>query len=120
MRMIGASGTRRFRRSCGGMLLVGCAMVGSCSAELTPEEREFYRRSAGIEVGHQTDDVKRQLGEPTRIVDGSQRCRERGGEKEWVYESFETAAGRVQLRSSSVLICISNQSIVIANGLVHQ
>ena len=95
-------------------------MVAGCSTELSPEEKKFYERSARIAVGQRVDDVKRQLGEPTRIVDGAEPCRDRGGDKEWVYESFDTPAGRVQLQGGSIAICLTSQGVVVANHHIHQ
>ena len=101
------------------LLALECVMVAGCSTELSPAQQEFYGRSAGIVAGQKSETVKRQLGEPTRIVDASQPCRDRGGHKEWVYESFETPAGRERLQAGSVVICVTGQGVVVAKFDVH-
>jgi hypothetical protein len=103
-----------------GLLVLGCVLVASCSPALSPAEKEFYGRAARIAVGQSTEDVKRQLGEPTRIVDAGQPCQDRGGNKAWVYESFETPAGREPLQGGSVVICITGQGVVVANLDVYK
>jgi hypothetical protein len=115
--------TRRFAESSNArwaLLVLGCVMLSGCSTELSPAEQEFYGRSARITAGQRIDDVKRQLGEPTRIVDAAQPCRDRGGSKEWVYESFETPAGRERLQGGSVIICVTGQGVVVANFDVYK
>jgi hypothetical protein len=102
------------------MLVLGYVMMAGCSTELSPAEQEFYGRSAEIGAGQKIEDVKRQLGAPTRIVDAAGTCRDRGGNKEWVYESFETPAGRERLQGGSILICVEGQGIVVANFHVYQ
>lgn len=93
---------------------LAAAMLLGCSTETTPEEDSFHRRAAQIGVKHRTEDVKRQLGEPTRVVEGLGTCDHRGGDKAWVYESFETPAGRVKLKGGSVIVCVTNQGAVVS------
>lgn len=99
---------------------MACGAVGACSTELSPEEQDFNRRAARIRAGQSTQIVKRELGEPARIVDGSQQCRDLGGHKDWVYESFEAPAGRVQLEGTYPVFCVTNQGVVVADFFVHR
>ena len=101
------------------LLVLGCVMVAGCSAELSHAEQDFYGRSARIRAGQTIEDVKRELGEPTRIVDGSEPCRDRGGAKDWVYESFETSAGREPLQGGSVSFCVTGQGVVVARFHIY-
>jgi hypothetical protein len=101
------------------LLLIVCLVVAGCPKALSPAEKEFYGRVARVEAGHAIEDVKRQLGEPTRIVDAAPPCSELGGSKSWVYESFETPAGREALQGASVLIRV-NQAVVVARFTVYQ
>jgi hypothetical protein len=106
----------RIRRRLSGLLLA-CGLLcsaGACTRPLTPEETAFYERAAKIKVGDTLDVVRRQLGEPTRTFDAEGPCVSKGGRKEWVYESFESADLRKPLRAGSFSYCTNENGVVVA------
>ena len=89
-------------------------LVAACVRELTPEEASFYQRVHLLKVGVTLETVKAQLGEPSRTPDADTECQSRGGRKEWVYESFETAGGKKPLRAGTFAFCADQNGIVVA------
>jgi hypothetical protein len=117
--MRGVEAARLAREAGMVLLFVISAMTVSCAPELSPAEEEFARRSAQIVPGQPSDEVKKQLGDPTRTVDASGLCRDRGGQKQWVYETFDTPAGRTKLRGGATVICVNDKTVVMTSH-VHE
>lgn len=63
------------------------SLAVACDRQLTREEKLFHERAEKIETGATLELVKRQLGEPARVVDPGPTCLGKGGQKEWVYDS---------------------------------
>ena len=100
-----------------GNLLLACTFVCStvaCDRQLTPEETSFYARAREIKVGATLETVKRQLGEPPRVLDAQAQCASNGGRKELVYDSFEAAGGKRPLRAGTFAFCADENGVVVA------
>jgi hypothetical protein len=108
--------TARVLRYLVGVLGAGtflCSAV-ACDRELTPEETSFYERAREVKVGVTLETLKRQLGEPSRIVDAESHCASKGGRKEWVYDSFEAAGRRKRLSAGTFAFCADANGVVVA------
>ena len=97
--------------------VVVCALAVStpaCERPLTPEETSFYERADGIKVGVALENVKRELGEPSRGGEAGSECRTSGGNREWVYDSFQASEGRKPLRAGTFTFCTDQRDVVVA------
>lgn len=97
-----------------GCLFMFGALAACRPAELTEEEKAFYRRVGEIKVGASIDQVKRLLGEPSKIVNAERDCLRHGAQKELIYQNFESAEGRKDLHDGAFVFCAS------ADGKVMQ
>ena len=100
--------------------LIPICLFLSCTPKESTAEREFYDRAHRIRVGETIDSAKTQLGEPSRIVDAGDACRNSGGVKEWVWDSVATSTGREPLSAWSVALCVNQQGIITRNSQIHQ
>ena len=98
-------------------MLVGSA---ACGAELSTEERQFYRRSANVNLGEKSEIAARELGQPSRVNDVDRMCAADGAQKEWIYESIDTPRGRIQLRGGSLVLCIDDKGVIVGKLNVYQ
>ena len=104
------------------MLLLFCLIgfAAMCtSSELTPAEKDFYKRANRFHVGDRIAQAEQVLGRPSRIVEASTECREHKGEKEWVYETIELPTGKTRLGGGSVLFCVDRHGTIKAGFHVH-
>jgi hypothetical protein len=90
------------------------ASAVACDRELTQDEASFYERARQIKVGATLETVKRQLGEPSRVLDADARCASNGGLKEWVYDSFDATGVRKPLRAGTFAFCADENGVVVA------
>jgi hypothetical protein len=88
--------------------------TAACEQPLTSEEVSFYERAEGFKVGAALENVKQELGEPSRVVEAGTECRTRGGRREWVYESFQAGGGRKPLRAGTFAFCTDQREVVVA------
>src|SRR5687767_2467753 len=101
-----------------GLVLFLVLTATGCTPDVSEAEMDFYRHANRIDVGAKGQDVKAQLGEPSRVAAGGPECRSSGGQEEWVYDSFQTADARPPLHGASVVFCVDRHGRVTRKSLI--
>ena len=102
-------------------IVIGALLSASaCAGGLSPAERDFYRRASHVDVGDRSDEVRRALGPPTRIVDAESPCLAARADKAWVYETLDGRGGRIRLRGGSVVFCVDRAGAVVGKFDVYE
>lgn len=84
----------------------------ACETKLSEEEAAFHQRADTIRVGSTREEVKKAIGEPSRILEADQECRSVDGVRELVYESFDSPTGKASLRTGSFVLCVDERGTV--------